>query len=289
MGLREPTRLMAKLAARLFESAAEQEAFLHALTHPGERLQGVIWNSSACLQGEREGVALPPCWLPTWAEVRSTKERLGQTPEHERGDIYLLDASSLFTASCLLAIPEAKSALDLCASPGGKAIYGYRHLRPERFVCNDVIGKRHAALISNLRRCNIPAEVTQRDAKDIDEIFDAVWVDAPCSGQSLLAMGKDAHGAFHPNIINMNANRQKRILANAAQWVNAGGWLAYMTCTFSPDENEGVIQWFLARNPEWQIVPVPHLATHAKEVGYQLYPHQGHGAGGYCCLLRAPF
>ena len=392
MGLREPTRLMAKLAARLFESAAEQEAFLHALTHPGERLQGVIWNSTPSLQGGELGespssgegdvhaqqeqgagflrlnhpapshptasarvrlpggggskdphpaplghrplpasqgeasqvpppgrgrwprpagdgggnTVLPPSpttsglpplggedlhtrWLPTWAEVRSTKERLGQTPEHERGDIYLLDASSLFTASCLLAIPEAKSALDLCASPGGKAIYGYRHLTPERFVCNEVIGKRHAALISNLRRCGILAEVTQRDAKDIDEMFDAVWVDAPCSGQSLLAMGKDAHGAFHPNIINMNANRQKRIVANAAQWVNPGGWLAYMTCTFSPDENEGVIQWFLARNPEWRIVPVPHLATHAKEVGYQLYPHQGHGAGGYCCLLRAPF
>jgi len=280
---------MTKMASRLFDNATEQEAFLQALIKPAERLQGVILMRDTELPGEEKSAP----WLAPFARILVTSERLGQRPEHDEGAYYLLDPSSLFGASCLLAIPpdDVHDALDLCAAPGGKSVYGWRHLQPDVLTCNEVIGKRHGPLVSNLRRCQItPSEVTQKDAERIaeeyPEHFDAVWVDAPCSGQSLLAQGKDAFGAFHPSQINMNANRQKRIMANAVQAVKPGGWLAYMTCTFSPEENEEVIEWLLKKNTELEVIPVPHLQKHAARVGYRLYPHQGWGAGAYCCLLR---
>jgi 16S rRNA C967 or C1407 C5-methylase (RsmB/RsmF family) len=185
--------------------------------------------------------------------------------------------------------------VDTCSSPGGKAIYAWRACNPKRLVCNEVIGSRLSALISNIKRCRItPTIVTNADtahlAVSIGETADIVLVDAPCSGQSLPAKGAKAFGAFHPATINMNSNRQKRILANSAKIVAPGGYLAYMTCTFSLDENEGVIKWFLKRFPNFEPQIVPHLEDFRSRISefpcYRLMPHQGLGAGAFTCLLK---
>lgn len=219
---------------------------------------------------------------------------------HEQGDIYCLDFSSVFAASVL---SEAKLSnrgspnlvVDTCSSPGGKAIYAWTACKPKRLVCNEVIGSRLSALISNIKRCQItPTIVTNADtahlAVSLGETADIVLVDAPCSGQSLPAKGAKAFGAFHPATINMNSNRQKRILANSAKVVAPGGYLAYMTCTFSIDENEGVIKWFLKRFPNFEPQIVPHLAGFRSRISefpcYRLMPHQGLGAGAFTCLLK---
>ncbi len=119
-------------------------------------------------------------------------------------------------------------------------------------------------LISNLKRCQIsPSIVMNRDsrifAESINSTCDLVLVDAPCTGQSLLAKGEKAPGCFHPTAINKSANRQKRIIANSAQIVAPQGYLAYMTCTYSPEENEQVCEWFLSKFPQFQPVKVSHL------------------------------
>ncbi len=120
--------------------------------------------------------------------------------------------------------------------------------------------------------------------------MDVVVVDAPCTGQSLLAKGETAPGCFHPVQINKNANRQRRILANAAQAVAPEGYLAYMTCAYSPEENEDTIAWLLARFPQFQpvIVPALHLfQSHLTDLPcYRMMPQDGLGAGAFTCLLR---
>jgi len=117
-----------------------------------------------------------------------------------------------------------------------------------------------------------------------------VIVDAPCSGQSLLAKGSQVPGCFHPVTMNKNANRQKRILANSAQIVAPQGYLAYMTCTYAPAENEQVCEWFLNRFPDFQPAVVPHLAPFQSHLTalpcYRLWPHQGLGAGGFTALFQ---
>src|SRR5690606_2144976 len=158
------------------------------------------------------------------------------------GQFYVFDFASVLMGLPMTEIPlEKPSVLDLCASPGGKSVFAWRALSPSRLVSNEVIGKRTAALRSNLKRCHLPAEVKSLDpeifVKEGQE-FDVVIVDAPCSGQSLIAKGETAPGCFHPTNVNTCMKRQRRITANAAQCVKDGGYMLYSTCTYSPEENE---------------------------------------------------
>ncbi|NLV95346.1 MAG: hypothetical protein GX031_12510, partial [Candidatus Riflebacteria bacterium] len=63
---------------------------------------------------------------------------------------------------------------------------------------------------------------------------------------SLLVKGAQSQNScFHPATINMNSNRQKKIIANSGKTVVDGGYLLYMTCTYSKEENEDVVKWFI--------------------------------------------
>jgi 16S rRNA C967 or C1407 C5-methylase (RsmB/RsmF family) len=183
-------------------------------------------------------------------------ERPGQHALHQAGAFYCLDFSSIFAASVLLTIEQPTPlVLDVCAAPGGKSIFAWKALQPDLIVSNEVIGKRLGMLISNLKRCQIqPGYVLNRDASILAQMLkqsmSLVIVDAPCSGQSLLAKREKAPGCFHQTVINKNANRQKRIIANSAGIVAPQGYLVYMTCTYSPEENEQVCTWFLERFPQ---------------------------------------
>ena len=144
---------------------------------------------------------------------------------HEAGRYYLLDMSSVF-ASCAMSAFQGtpESILDVCASPGGKSLLAWRRFHPTQMQCNEVIGKRIPALVSNLKRCGVhSASVHSLDPSVLGQQVlgsaDIVIVDAPCSGQSLLGKGKEAEGCFHPAQINMNCKRQRRILASVAPCV----------------------------------------------------------------------
>ena len=119
---------------------------------------------------------------------------------------------------------------------------------------------------------------------------DVVIVDAPCSGQSLVARGRDAPGCFHPATINLNANRQRRILANAATCVAREGSLLYITCTYSEKENERNLEWFLNHFADFAAVPVPALSRHQSHLSshpcYRLWPQETWGAGGFVARLE---
>jgi 16S rRNA C967 or C1407 C5-methylase (RsmB/RsmF family) len=237
-----------------------------------------------------------PEWSPPFVQALEAPQGAGRHPLHEAGDYYCLDLASVFMASVIQAVtPPLRTVLDTCAAPGGKSILAWRLFHPELLISNEVIGKRTAPLIANLRRCGVaPVIVTSADterlAKSLPRAMDLVLVDAPCSGQSLPAKGVEAGGAFHPATVNMNSNRQKRIAANAARTVAPGGHLAYMTCTFSREENEGVIEWLVRRFPHLQPVAVPVLEAHQSHLAafpcYRLWPFEGHGAGGFTALLR---
>jgi 16S rRNA C967 or C1407 C5-methylase (RsmB/RsmF family) len=162
-------------------------------------------------------------------------------------------------------------------------------------IANEVIGKRTPQLIANLSRCRIhPAAVSSADTSVLARVCrnaaGAVIVDAPCSGQSLIAKGHENPGCFHPATINLNANRQRRILANAAATVAPGGCLASITCTYSEKENEGNLRWFLHRFPEFAAVSVPvlepHRSTLSEDPCYRLWPHHSPGAGAFAALLK---
>lgn len=290
----EPSRLLLKLSQRLFEDAAEQEAFCNRLTQPKPSHPCILWCQPQPDTSPFE-LESPLDWQPAWVDRLSLGQQPGKHRLHEQGAFYCLDFSSIFAISPLLLSTPVSLVIDVCAAPGGKSIFAWKALQPDRILSNEVIGKRTAALVSNLKRCHIsPASVISLDSKilatEIPHTAPVVLVDAPCTGQSLLAKGGKAPGCFHPVAINSNANRQKRILANSAQLVAGQGYLLYSTCTYSPEENEQVAAWFLDRFSHFRPVPVPHLNNYQSHQStfpcYRLFPQSGLGSGAFTILLQ---
>lgn len=281
-------------ARQLFEDDADREAFVRAVTQPQSFPVAVVWLRPRPVPCPFE--LLPRYdWLPDSVDLVSIQQRPGRHELHEQGAYYCLDPSSVFMAQALRPVGSADVVLDVCASPGGKSVLAWQQLKPQLLVSNEVIGKRIAPLISNLKRCNVaPSRVLNLDPKVLAEeavqSADVVLVDAPCSGQSLPARGRESPGCFHPATINMNANRQRRILANAAGTVRPGGWLAYMTCTYATKENERNVGWFLRRFPQFESVAVPQLeafrSSYSENHCYRMWPMQGQGAGGFFATFR---
>jgi 16S rRNA C967 or C1407 C5-methylase (RsmB/RsmF family) len=289
------SRNIQKVADSLFSDAVERDAFLRAIQDGQRGITAVAWLTEQPQSG-LYGVVSKPSWLPCWIDVVADDARPGKLPEHEAGAFYLLDLSSTFACAPLGEIADKLSVLvDVCAAPGGKGILARRYCSPDLVIGNEVIRKRTAQLISNYKRCSIdPAIVTSCDpavlANLLDQKADLVIVDAPCSGQSLVLKDLAAPGAFHPATISMNERRQRRILANSGRVVAPGGYLLYATCTFSIEENEDNVEWFIKTFPEFSTVEAHSLSSfrscHTDHFCYRLYPHQGVGAGAFCCLLR---
>ncbi|MBH8574708.1 RsmB/NOP family class I SAM-dependent RNA methyltransferase [Nostocaceae cyanobacterium CENA369] len=293
--MEKPSNLLVKLSRRLFENPDKQEKFIEALIHPQPFQPCILW----CQQRPDNlpfAVETPTIWQPQFVDRLYLGEKPGQHPLHNQGYFYCLDFSSVFAATTLLAIPgPIHLVFDMCASPGGKSVFAYQALQPDLLISNEAIGKRLGMLISNLKRCQINScIVVNRDssifAKNIPLSSNLVIVDAPCTGQSLLAKGEKAPGCFHPTAINKSANRQKRIIANSAQLVAPQGYLAYMTCTYSPEENEQVCEWFLSRFPQFQAIQISLLQEYQSHLTtmpcYRIFPQDRLGAGAFTVLFQ---
>lgn len=293
--MEKPSQLLVKLSRRLFSDSLEGEKFIEAIANPQAFNPCILWRNEPP-NPHPFTVEIPTSWQPKFSDRLALETKPGKHPLHDRGYFYCLDFSSIFAASTLLSIAKPfKLVLDMCAAPGGKSLFAWKALQPDLIVCNEVIGKRMGMLISNLKRCAIsPSVVSNKDSKILAELMpetaEVVIVDAPCSGQSLLAKGGKSVGCFHPVNINKNANRQKRILANSGKIVAPKGYLAYMTCTYSREENEGVSEWFLSKFPEFEAVEITPLAaykSHLSEVPcYRMFPQDRLGAGAFTILFQ---
>lgn len=223
--------------------------------------------------------------LPRW---------IGEKPEQMSEQDYGLDISSAILGLLQSEASPARSILDLCAAPGGKSVLAWRSHSPQVLVGNEVHPKRAPSLVSTYRRCGLgPSWITRLDpslaAEAFPAAFDLVLVDAPCSGQSMIAKGEKALGAFHPQVIARHAQLQRRILALASECVAPGGSLAYTTCTFSKEENEDTVAWLLSRRSDFSAQACQsqaHRSPWADFPCWRIHPHDGLGAGGFGAVLR---
>lgn len=289
-------RQAGRLLNRLYpEDEPRRRAFLEALLAANAKAPAIFWLGERPAEIPFAHTKLTD-WQPEWVDVLTDPaESPSRHSYYYEGAYYPLDFSSVTTASALLAIDQpVERVLDVCSAPGGKALFAWRALKPQELICNEIIGKRHRSLNGNLKRCKVEATITQMDparlAQEYGGICDVVMVDAPCSGQSLLARGQEAPGAFQDHLINMNMTRQRRIIGYTLRCVAPGGYFFYSTCTYSYEENEKNIKWALRRFPEFKAIEIPHLAKHRSTLSdipcYRIEPQQGSGAGGFVALLK---
>ena len=146
---------------------------------------------------------------------------------------------------------RGQRALDLCASPGGKSMTLAARVGPGgSLVACDVRPRRVRLLQQTLSRLRVPAPIvriaTAGDLPFAAGAFDYVLVDAPCSGLGTLRRDPDIRWGRVEEDLPRLAGAQLMLLHRAARVVKPGGTLVYATCSSEPDENEHVVDAFLA-------------------------------------------
>ena len=228
--------------------------------------------------------------------------RPGLSAYHDAGVYYLQEPSAMAPAALLDAQP-GEILLDLCAAPGGKSTQLAAALQGRGLlVCNEIHPKRARILASNIERmgvCNAlvlnehPAKLAER----FPRCFDRILVDAPCSGEGMFRKEEAAVNDWSDATVAMCAARQTEILSSAARMLKPDGRIVYSTCTFSPEENEGVVSRFLHEHPDFSVAEVkaPWFApgrpdwisdpAEGLDRTFRLWPHRLRGEGHFAAVL----
>lgn len=218
---------------------------------------------------------------------------LGAHPLHWAGAFYLQEPSAMAAVAALAPQPGER-VLDLCAAPGGKACQiADRMHGTGLLLANDPVPARAKVLGRNLERMGITNAVvlceppSRLAAATPPESFDRVLVDAPCSGEGMFRKEPAAMAQWHKELPASCARRQSSILDCAVAMLRPGGLLAYSTCTFNRQENEGVVEEFLKRHPAFSLVPFALPGLPSAQGGIlRLWPHRMQGEGHFVALMR---
>ncbi len=223
--------------------------------------------------------------------IDSDIDGLGNSPLHHAGGFYVQEPSASAPVT-LLDIHKGERVLDLCAAPGGKSSQIASLLNHSGLLwSNEIVRSRSQVLLSNLERMGVRSAVISNCGPDtlcgrLKGFFDKVLVDAPCSGEGMFRKNPKASYEWSREQVRACAERQLSILESAAQAVRAGGAVVYSTCTFSHEENEGVIDEFMRRHDDFYVdnVKVGFGRKSDIEGGVRISPLEG-GEGQFMIRL----
>lgn len=230
--------------------------FLAQTAHYGWRLTPIPW----CAEGfwiEREDESLP----------------LGSVAEHLSGLFYIQEASSMLPVSALFAgCPEPTQVMDMAAAPGSKTTQIAAKMNNQGLiVANEYSASRVKVLHANISRCGVSnCALTHFDARvfgaALPQQFDAILLDAPCSGEGVMRKDQDALKNWSLESTHEIAATQRDLIASAFHALKPGGTLIYSTCTLNQIENQQVVAWLLAEYPDAvSIEPLDDLFTGAEK------------------------
>lgn len=226
--------------------------------------EGFYLNESLKLKNKEENDILPP----------------GKHPYHSAG-VYYIQEPSAMSAVEELDVSGSQKILDLCASPGGKTTQIASKMRGKGILfANEPYLNRAKNLSENVERMGITnCVVISHEPWEIDErfseYFDRILVDAPCSGEGMFRKNEEAISEWSPENVTMCAKRQKDILDSAYKMLSYGGRLVYSTCTFSLEEDEENVSWFLDKYSDLKLVKMD-----------KLWPHKIKGEGHFLAVFE---
>ena len=233
-------------------------------------------------------------------------EKPGNHPLHHAGLFYIQEPSAMAPVSCLEGLlPEGIKILDSCASPGGKTSQAANFSSEKNMVVsNEIVPSRCKTLVGNIERMGFKNSIvtnanTEFLSKQFPCEFALVICDAPCSGEGMLRKSEQAREEWSEENVIMCAARQRKILDNLSFCVDEGGYLLYSTCTFSTEENEENVSWFLEKHPDFSLcspddkfkdITSPGIEEYCNgfdcEKVRRLYPHVTRGEGQFFALFK---
>jgi NOL1/NOP2/sun family putative RNA methylase len=254
---------------------------------------------------ERQGFQLEPvAELPAFYRVLQEPHPVSMTLEHWAGLVYVQQASTGVAPPELGARPGER-VLDLCSAPGGKATH-LAELMDDRgcLVASEIDERRIRGLLGNVYRLGHPNVVAVAcDGRKFPEgpLFDRVLVDAPCSGEGTLRRRSGDVPNQSTSFLGYVTGVQRALLEKAVRLCRPGGTILYVTCTFSPDENEAVVSDVLA-SCRVELEPLRLGVPHAPgltsfdgtafdprlEGAARIYPHHLDSGGLFMAKLRRP-
>ena len=210
------------------------------------------------------------------------------------GAYYVQEASSMFLEEVWKQLGLANKTLkvlDLCAAPGGKSTHLLSLMSAESFlVTNEIISNRNKILQQNIIKWgHANCIITQNKPEDfaaLENYFDVILVDAPCSGEGLFRKDKNAVDEWSEKNVSMCATRQYDIIQHAAACLKPGGCMLYSTCTYEPvenDDNVAALNQFGLQTVTIDIAAYPGIVK--TKYGCQFYPHKIKGEGFYIAAL----
>jgi len=236
-------------------------------------------------------VAEPTPYAPLGLRVRK-KPALQNLPLFKSGAIEVQDEGSQVLAQ-LVGARRGEMVVDFCAGAGGKTLALGAIMRSTgRLYAFDVSEKRLTKLKPRLARSGLsnvhPVVIAhERDAKvkRLAGKIDRVLVDAPCSGMGTLRRNPDVKWRQQASSIGEMTEKQASILDGAARLVKFGGRLVYATCSLLNEENDAIVEQFLATHPDFTLVPVSQVLAEQRiplEMGatLKMLPHK-HGTDGF--------
>tara|TARA_B100000674_G_scaffold49301_2_gene34047 strand:- start:7363 stop:8700 length:1338 start_codon:yes stop_codon:yes gene_type:complete len=219
-------------------------------------------------------------------------------PLFHSGVYYSQEASSMFLGQILNSTDLSnKIVLDLCAAPGGKSTLINSFLPKDALlVANEVIKSRSWILKENMDKWGSSnVIVTNNDPSEFEHFlgfFDAVVVDAPCSGEGMFRKDKKAIEEWSVKNVDLCCTRQKRILSDIIPTIKDGGILIYSTCTFNDKENRENLKWiqdnYEVENLNFEY-PVNEGIIELQEgdlKGFQFLPGVTKGEGFFISAMR---
>ncbi|MBE6798770.1 MAG: hypothetical protein E7525_03195 [Ruminococcaceae bacterium] len=253
-----PEEFLARMRSMLGE---DFERFKDALSGPNYRAlrrnliktESVLSLKKLTFLGEKTAFCDDAFYIPC------DEKGVGNHPLHHAGAFYMQEPSATAVVEAL-GVDEGDIVLDLCAAPGGKSTQAASKLNGAGLlVSNEFVSSRVKPLLSNIERMGIVNAVVLSLRPDIiaekcPETFDKIIVDAPCSGEGMFRKESAAIENWSVENVKACADRQLKILESAAKMLKKGGKMVYSTCTYSAEENEGVIEKFLRSHNDFHLV-----------------------------------
>lgn len=213
-----------------------------------------------------------------------------ELPGFFAGDISVQDGAAQIAAE-LLALSPHQRILDACAAPGGKLVH-MLEIEPQlTIIAIEKDKTRIPSIKENLTRLNMQAQCICNDAANVDawwdkQLFDRILLDAPCSASGVVRRHPDIKLLRQPEDMEALAKEQHYLLKSLWPLLKPGGLFLYVTCSIFPEENERVLQSFLATHADAQEEKIDATWGLACDIGRQILPGMHQMDGFYFALLK---